>query len=109
MPSVFWQELLQLQGSSEDRKPVFASRNHNKGGHLHRYQVDRIVKAAAVRAGITQKISPHSLRHAHASHALEQGAKIHLVQATLGHSSVAVTSKYLHARPDESSGLYLPT
>ena len=109
LPAVFWQELMQLQDSSEDRKPVFASRNHNKGGHLHRYQVDRIVKAAAVRAGIAQKISPHSLRHAHASHALEQGAKIHLVQATLGHSSVAVTSKYLHARPDESSGLYLPT
>lgn len=109
LPSVFWQELMQLQDSSGDRKPVFASRNQNKGGHLHRYQVDRIVKAAAVRAGIAKKISPHSLRHAHASHALEQGAKIHLVQATLGHSSVAVTSKYLHARPDESSGLYLPT
>ncbi len=109
LPAELWQELRQLQGSSGDGKPVFASRNRNKGGHLHRYQVDRIVKAAADRAGIAQKISPHSLRHAHASHALERGAKIHLVQATLGHSSVAVTSKYLHARPDESSGLYLPT
>ena len=59
MPPLFWQELLQLQGSSEDRKPVFAYRNQNKAEHLHRYQVDRIVKAAAVRAGITQKISPN--------------------------------------------------
>ncbi len=109
LPAPLWQELLQLRGSSGLNEPVFASRNRSHRGHLHRYQVDRIVKAAAQRAGIDQKISPHSLRHAHASHALERGAKIHLVQATLGHSSVAVTSRYLHARPDESSGLYLPT
>ena len=71
--------------------------------------MQKIVSAAAKRAGITGKVSPHALRHAHASHSLERGAKLHLVQATLGHSSVAVTSRYLHARPSESSGLYLPT
>ena len=53
------------------------------------------------------KISPHWLRHAHASHALDHGAPIHLVQATLGHSSVATTSAYLHARPGDSSARYL--
>jgi integrase/recombinase XerD len=46
-------------------------------------------------------------RHAHASHALERGAKIHLVKATLGHASVVTTGRYLHARPDESSAMYL--
>ena len=45
-------------------------------------------------------MSPHWLRHAHATHALERGAPIHLVAATLGHASVATTGKYLHARPD---------
>src|SRR4051794_8426859 len=51
--------------------------------------------------------SVFTMRHAHASHALDRGAPIHLVQATLGHSSVATTGKYLHARPTESSSKYL--
>ena len=42
-------------------------------------------------------------RHAHASHALDRGAPIHLVQATLGHASITTTGRYLHARPDDSS------
>jgi len=65
------------------------------------------VRKAARDAGILADVSPHFLRHAHASHALDRGAPIHLVQATLGHASVATTGKYLHARPTESSGKYL--
>ena len=38
---------------------------------------------------------------------MDHGAKIHLVQATLGHSDISTTGRYLHARPDESSALYL--
>lgn len=89
-------------GAGDD--PVFVSR---KGGHLDVSQVRRIVLAAARRAGIPEHVSPHFLRHAHASHALDAGCPISLVQATLGHSSVATTGKYLHARPTESSGRYL--
>nr|WP_242032970.1 MULTISPECIES: tyrosine-type recombinase/integrase [unclassified Coleofasciculus] len=48
------------------------------------------------------------MRHVHASHSLDTGAPIHLVQATLGHELVATTSRYLHARPNDSSSLYLP-
>jgi len=48
------------------------------------------------------------MRHAHASHALDRSAPIHLVQATLGHASVSTTGRYLHARPTESSSFYLP-
>src|SRR5260370_25660655 len=59
------------------------------------------------RAGIAANVSTHWLRHAHASHALDHGAPIHLVQATLGHSSVATTSRYLHARPGDSSARFL--
>lgn len=109
LPKSLWQELQALRGEAGVDEPVFRSRNHSHGGHLHRYSVDRIVKAASLRAGIKSNVSPHWLRHAHASHALERGAKIHLVAATLGHSSVAVSSRYLHARPEDSSGLYLPT
>jgi hypothetical protein len=78
-----------------------------KGGHLDPSQVHRIVKAAAARAGLSDEVSAHSLRHAHASHSLDRGAPIHLVQATLGHASVATTGRYLHARPTDSSARYL--
>lgn len=100
-----WKELEQLRGDSSSDDPVFRSR---KGGHINRYQLWRIVRAAASRAGIEGKVSPHWLRHAHASHSLDRGAPIHLVQQTLGHESVATTSRYLHARPNDSSSLYLP-
>lgn len=63
--------------------------------------------AAAARAGVEVKASPHWFRHAHASHALDRGAPVHLVAATLGHASLATTSRYAHARPGESSGDYL--
>ena len=63
--------------------------------------------AAATRAGVEVNASPHWFRHAHASHALDRGAPVHLVAATLGHASLATTSRYAHARPGESSGDYL--
>jgi len=98
-----WAELIPLKGEGDD--PVFASRKGK--GHLHPSQVKRIIQAAAERGGIEAPVSPHWLRHAHASHALDRGAPIHLVQSTLGHASVATTGKYLHARPDDSSARYL--
>jgi site-specific recombinase XerD len=64
-------------------------------------------QAAARRAAVAGKVSPHWFRHAHASQALDRGAPIHLVSHTLGHSSVATTGRYLHARPTESSSKYL--
>jgi site-specific recombinase XerD len=105
-----WAELISLKGEgvvndSVADNPVFASRKGK--GHLHPSQVNRIIQAAAERAGIEAPVSPHWLRHAHASHALDRGAPIHLVQATLGHASVATTGKYLHARPEDSSARYL--
>jgi integrase/recombinase XerD len=105
MPSSVWSALQALRGDAGEDAPVFRSR---KGGHLDESQVWRIVRKAAKRAGIEKEVSCHWLRHAHASHALDRGAPIHLVQATLGHSSISTTGKYLHARPTESSGSYLP-
>jgi len=105
MPESVWNALMSLRGDAKDNAPVFRSR---KGGHLDESQVWRIVRKAAERAGIDKDVSCHWLRHAHASHALDRGAPIHLVQATLGHSSISTTGKYLHARPTESSGDYLP-
>ena len=109
LPALVWNEIYSIRGDVDASSPVFQSREGDDDGqHLDRTQVYRIVSAAAIRAGIQGKVSPHWLRHAHASHSLDRGAPIHLVQQTLGHSSVATTSRYLHARPSDSSALYLP-
>ena len=64
-------------------------------------------EAGCQAAGVTDRLSPHWLRHAHGSHALDRGATLAEVQGTLGHANVSTTSGYLHARPDSSSGLRL--
>lgn len=100
-----WSALGSIRDSAEDKAPIFVSRKLR--GHLDASQVHRIVRTAAERAGIGKNVSPHWFRHAHASHALDRGCPIHLVQATLGHASVATTGKYIHARPTESSAKFL--
>ncbi|MCJ2094472.1 tyrosine-type recombinase/integrase [Methylobacterium sp. J-072] len=99
-----WKVLTALRGEALADAPVFLSR---KGGALDPSAVHRVVKSAAARAGLPVEVSAHWLRHAHASHSLDRGAPIHLVQATLGHASVATTGRYLHARPSESSARFL--
>jgi len=105
LPQSVWNTLQALRGDANENAPVFRSRK--KGGHLDESMVWRIVSKAAKRAGLEKAVSCHWLRHAHASHSLDRGAPIHLVQATLGHSSIATTGKYLHARPSDSSSSYL--
>lgn len=106
LPVWLAEELAELRGDAGDGEPVFVSR---RGGALTAGQAYRIVKAAAARAGVPD-LSPHWLRHCHASHAIEGGKAPHVVMSTLGHASLATTSRYLHARPDDSSalGLSLP-
>ncbi|HYW48246.1 MAG TPA: tyrosine-type recombinase/integrase [Bryobacteraceae bacterium] len=104
LPAAVWSDLAALRGAAGAEDPVFPSRS---GRALDRGRVRMIVRQAAKQAGVDVGISPHWLRHAHASHALDHGAPIHLVQATLGHSSVATTSAYLHARPGDSSARFL--
>ena len=104
IPEPLWSDLISSRKNSSDDDPVFRSR---KGGKLHPSQVWRIVKQSAKRANITKPVSPHWFRHAHASHALDRGAKISLVKETLAHSSIQTTGRYLHAKPNECSSTYL--
>lgn len=105
IPAKVAKDLLATRGEAALDAPVFVSQ---KGGALDTSQVWRIVSEAAKRAEIIDKnVSPHWLRHAHASHALDKGAPATLVRDTLGHSSLAITSRYAHARPSESSAYYL--
>ena len=115
LPASLWQELQSIRGDAAIGEPVFISRK--KKGHLKEMQVNRIVKAAARRVpgleqAVADTVSPHWLRHAHASHAhashaMDRGAPVHLVKETLGHANIATTGRYLHARPTDSSSLYL--
>jgi integrase/recombinase XerD len=104
LPEVVSRSLLSLRGDAGANDPVFAKRN---GGRLTERAVNKMVKRAAKAAGINEAVSPHWLRHAHGSHAIERGASLPRVQQTLGHGNIATTSGYLHARPDSSSGLRL--
>jgi integrase/recombinase XerD len=105
LPNGVWRELLRFRQHADRDAPLFSSRR--SGGHLHPTSIERVVLKAAQRAGVEGAVSPHWLRHSHATHALERGALIQLVQATLGHAPVATTGRYLHARPTDRSSRFL--
>jgi integrase/recombinase XerD len=67
-----------------------------RGRALSRQSLWTIVRAAAARAGVTHRVSPHVLRHSFASHLLEGGADLRAVQAMLGHADIATTQIYTH-------------
>lgn len=99
--SALWAEVQTATGMMGEY--VFSTRS---GKQFDRQRVNKIVSQAGDRVGLS-KVSPHWFRHSHASHSLDRGCPIHTVQASLGHSSIETTQRYLHARPEDSSGLHL--
>ncbi|MDA2998316.1 MAG: tyrosine-type recombinase/integrase, partial [Actinomycetota bacterium] len=67
---------------------------NQRGGRLTRQSAWNIVIKAAERAGIKEQVSPHSIRHSFATHLLDGGADIRVVQELLGHASVTTTQIY---------------
>lgn len=97
-----WGMLLAWRGSSANEEPIFRSR---AGGALSTVQIWRIVSSASRRAGLSA--SPHWLRHAHATHAIDHGCDLRTLQQSLGHASSMTTERYIHCRPKKSSGGFL--
>jgi len=91
---------------TNDRRVDFGLNDFTRN-KLNNSQIFRIVKAAAKKANLDVEPSPHWLRHTSATHAIEAGAPVHVVQRSLGHESISTTGRYLEIRPKESVGDYL--
>jgi len=82
-------------GDRSAREPLFPSQ---AGGSWSTRCVQQFVKRSAKRAGITERVTPHSLRHAFATHLLESGTDLRIIQELLGHSDIRTTTRYTHMR-----------
>ncbi|MDK8240886.1 MULTISPECIES: tyrosine recombinase XerC [Corynebacterium] len=87
-------------GKAEDA--VFVG---SRGGRIDQRQVRRVVERAGQRAGVSD-ISPHTLRHTAATHMLEGGADLRVVQEMLGHSSLQTTQIYTHVSAQRLKNVY---
>lgn len=76
--------------------------------YLDESMVNRIVRAAALRAGISKQVSSHALRHSFATHLLQSGADIRTVQQQLGHADVKTTEIYTHVLKQGAHGVRSP-
>mgnify|MGYP003884409055 CR=1 FL=1 len=75
--------------------PLFLARS---GSPWSPRSVQKFVSAASERAGIGQRVTPHSLRHAFATHLLESGTDLRVIQGLLGHSDIRTTTRYTRMR-----------
>ncbi|MBT2555682.1 site-specific tyrosine recombinase XerD [Arthrobacter sp. ISL-5] len=78
-----------------------------RGGRISRQSAWTILKAAADKANITKDVSPHTLRHSFATHLLEGGADVRVVQELLGHASVTTTQVYTLVTADTLREIYV--
>lgn len=78
-----------------------------RGAPLSRQGAWLIIQSAAERAGLTAHVSPHTFRHSFATHLLQGGADVRVVQELLGHASVATTQIYTHVTVDALRDVYV--
>ena len=79
---------------------------NNRGGRITTRSVARIVEKHLKQAGIPVKMGPHGLRHSFATHLLNSGADLRVIQELLGHASLSTTQKYTHLNLDALTAVY---
>lgn len=89
-------DYLEVRGPAADRESSDILFLNRFGRALTRIAVFKMIKAYAMRAGISKEISPHTLRHSFATHLIENGADLRAVQEMLGHESILTTEIYTH-------------
>ena len=89
-------DYLEVRGPAADRENSDILFLNRFGRALTRIAVFKMIKAYAVKAGISKEISPHTLRHSFATHLIENGADLRAVQEMLGHESILTTEIYTH-------------
>ena len=95
-------------------RPILAEKNpratqiflSNNGKRLDRERIWGIVKEAALLAGISKNVHPHTLRHSFASHLLARGADLRVIQEMLGHSDIGTTEIYTHVDQDRLTAIH---
>ena len=78
----------------------------NRGAEMTRHSFWHIIKKYAMQAGINEHLSPHTLRHAFATHMINNGADLRVVQLLLGHSDLSTTHLYTHIAKNELKELH---
>lgn len=91
------------RGRTVEKDALFLN---GQGGRLTTRSVERMVRMYGEKAGITQIVTPHALRHSFATHLLEMGADLRSVQELLGHASLSTTQRYTHLTLDHLSEVY---
>ncbi len=88
---------------SDPDRPLFQNRRH---GALTDRSVRRILNRYLAQVSVSQKVSPHALRHSFATHLLDRGADLRSVQELLGHSSLTTTQVYTHVTTERLKKVY---
>ena len=104
IPEKLYEELKNYCALNQEEM-VFPS---NRGGKLTTATIQAIVEKAAKKAGITKEVYPHLLRHCFATHMLENGVNIRILQELLGHADVKTTEIYTHVMARDIRQLQSP-
>jgi integrase/recombinase XerD len=81
---------------------------NTKDGHISQEATRRVFHKGVAASGISKKVTPHSLRHSFATHLIESGVDVTVVQALLGHSSISTTQIYTHVSADQIASTRSP-